>query len=170
VSSPATKLSVLCCCDVGADAIRQFLGRYGISLEWLAAGSPITGSFWGAPEAGIVAQQVFVRSDTPVHSLLHEVCHIICISPDRRDVLDGNAGSDDLEESAVCYLQVVLADLLPGVGRERLMQDMDTWGYSFRRGSTARWFHEDADDAREWLIREGVLSAAGEAVFRLRAQ
>jgi hypothetical protein len=170
VSSPATKLSVLCCCDVGADAIRQFLGRYGISLEWLAAGSPITGSFWGAPEAGIVAQQVFVRSDTPVHSLLHEVCHIICISPDRRDVLDGNAGSDDLEESAVCYLQVVLADLLPGVGRERLMQDMDTWGYSFRRGSTARWFHEDADDAREWLIREGVLSAAGEAVFRPRAQ
>jgi hypothetical protein len=170
VSSPATKLSVLCCCDVGADAIRQFLGRYGISLEWLAAGSPITGSFWGAPEAGIVAQQVFVRSDTPVHSLLHEVCHIICISPDRRDVLDGNAGRDDLEESAVCYLQVVLADLLPGVGRERLMQDMDTWGYSFRRGSTARWFHEDADDAREWLIREGVLSAAGEAVFRPRAQ
>ena len=169
MSSPATKLSVLCCCDVGADAIRQFLGRYGISLEWLAAGSPITGSFWGAPEAGIVAQQVFVRSDTPVHSLLHEVCHIICISPDRRDVLDGNAGSDDLEESAVCYLQVV-ADLLPGVGRERLMQDMDTWGYSFRRGSTARWFHEDADDAREWLIREGVLSAAGEAVFRPRAQ
>jgi hypothetical protein len=170
VSSPATKLSVLCCCDVGADAIRQFLGRYGISLEWLAAGSPITGSFWGAPEAGIVAQQVFVRSDTPVHSLLHEVCHIICISPDRRDVVDGNAGSDDLEESAVCYLQVVLADHLRGVGRERLMQDMDTWGYSFRRGSTARWFHEDADDAREWLIREGVLSAAGEAVFRPRAQ
>ena len=160
----------MCCSDVGADAIRQFLGRYGISLEWLAADSPITGSFWGAPEAGIVARKVFVRSDTPLHSLLHEACHIICVTPERRESLVGNAGSDDLEESAVCYLQVILADLLPGVGQQRLMQDMDTWGYSFRRGTTARWFHEDADDARTWLINEGVLSAAGEAVFKLRGR
>ena len=168
MSSPAANLSVLRCSDVDADAIRQFLGRFGIAVEWVAAGSPITGSFWGAPEAGIVGQQVFVRSDTPVHSLLHEVCHIICMTPDRRDSLDGNAGSGDLEESAVCYLQVVLADYLPGAGRQRLMQDMDTWGYSFRRGTTARWFHEDADDAHAWLVREGVLSSAGKAVFKLR--
>jgi hypothetical protein len=90
------------------------------------------------------------------------------MTPERRDSLDGNAGSDDLEESAVCYLQVVLADYLPGVGRQRLMQDMDAWGYSFRRGTTERWLLEDAEDACEWLIKEGVLLATGEAVFRLR--
>ena len=50
-----------------------------------------------------------------------------------------NAGGDDLEESAVCFLQVILADFLDGVGRDRLMRDMDAWGYSFRLGSTAAW-------------------------------
>ena len=168
MSSPATDASVLCCADIGADAIKQFLGRYGIAAEWVVSDTPITGSFWGEPEAGIVGQQVFARPDTPVHSLLHEVCHIICMTPERRDALDGNAGSDDLEESAVCYLQVVLADYLQGVGRQRLMQDMDTWGYSFRHGATARWFEEDAGDARAWLIEESLLSSAGEPVFNLR--
>jgi hypothetical protein len=90
------------------------------------------------------------------------------MTPERRESLDGNAGGDDLEESAVCYLQVILADYLPGVGRQRLMQDMDVWGYSFRLGTTKRWFEEDADDARAWLQEEGVLVAAGEPVFSLR--
>ena len=168
MSSPARDDSVLSCSDIAADVVDRLLGRYGIAVVRVAAGNPITGSFWGEPEAGIVGQQVFVRPDTPVHSLLHEVCHIICMTPERRDSLDGDAGSDDLEESAVCYLQVVLADYLPGVGRQRLMQDMDAWGYSFRHGSTERWFLEDADDARAWLIKEGVLLATGEAVFGLR--
>ena len=168
MSSPARDDSVLTCSDIAADVVEQLLGRYGIAVERVAAGTPIAGSFWGEPEAGIVGQQVFVRPDTPVHSLLHEVCHIICMTPERRDSLDGDAGSDDLEESAVCYLQVVLADYLPGVGRQRLMQDMDAWGYSFRHGSTERWFLEDADDARAWLINEGVLLLTGEAVFKLR--
>jgi hypothetical protein len=48
------------------------------------------------------------------------------------------------------------------------MQDMDTWGYSFRLGTTGRWFEDDADDARAWLIDEGLLSSVGEPVFRLR--
>lgn len=168
MSIPATDRSVLTCKDIGVDEIRRLLGRYGVAVEWQSAGSPISGSFWGAPEAGIVGQRVFVRPDTPVHSLLHELGHIICMTSDRRDTLVGDAGGDDLEEAAVCYLQVVLADYLPGVGRHRLMQDMDSWGYSFRYGTTARWFAEDADDARAWLIDEGLLSPSGEAVFKLR--
>ena len=88
---------------------------------------------------------------------------------DRRAALSRDAGGDDLEESAVCYLQVMLADCLPGVGRDRLMQDMDAWGYSFRLGNTRSWFEQDADDARSWLIDEGLLTADGEATFRLRA-
>ena len=67
--------------------------------------------------------------------LLHEACHYICMAPERRAGFDRDAGGDDLEESAVCYLQVLLADELPGVGRERLCADMDAWGYSFRLGN-----------------------------------
>jgi hypothetical protein len=48
-------------------------------------------------------------------------------------------------------LQIVLADGLPGVGSDRLMADMDAWGYSFRLGSTRAWFENDAEDARAWL-------------------
>ena len=68
------------------------------------------------------------------------------MTPERLDALRGNAGSDDLEESAVCFLQVILANYLPGVGQQRLMQDMDAWGYSFRKGTTKCWFDDDADD------------------------
>lgn len=168
MSNPAPELSVLSCADIGADAVARLLGRYGVTVEWQSAGSPITGSFWGEPEAGIVGQRVFVRPDTPVHSLLHEFCHIICMTSERRDSLVRDAGGDDLEEAAVCYLQLVLADYLPGVGRRRLMQDMDTWGYSFRYGGTERWFADDADDARTWLLDAGLLSSSEEPIFKLR--
>lgn len=87
---------------------------------------------------------------------------------ERRDGLNRDAGGDDQEESAVCFLQIVLADQLPEVGRRRLMQDMDTWGYSFRLGDTASWFRTDAEDAHEWLVDHDVLNAAGEPTFRLR--
>ena len=86
----------------------------------------------------------------------------------RRACLDRDAGSDDLEESAVCYLQVVLADFLDGMSRDRLMQDMDAWGYSFRLGSTRRWFDEDAEDAKRWLVDNGLLSGDGLPIFQLR--
>ncbi len=49
-----------------------------------------------------------------------------------------------------------MADQLPGVGRDRLMQDMDAWGYSFRLGSTRAWFEGDAEDARQWLQDRGL--------------
>ena len=156
--------------DIDRGEVTRFLGRYGLKPGWIAEGAPITGSFWGEPEAGIVGRQVFVREDTPVHSLLHEACHVICMDNGRRDVLDRDAGGDDQEESAVCYLQVVLADYIDGVGRARLMRDMDAWGYSFRLGSTGRWFGEDASDARDWLIVRGLLDDGGAPVFRLRAR
>jgi hypothetical protein len=101
--------------------------------------------------------------------MLHEACHVICMDTERRAGLDRDAGGDDLEESAVCYLQIVLAGELPGVGRERLMHDMDTWGYSFRLGSTSRWFAEDAEDAESWLIERGLLTESLAPVFGLRS-
>ena len=149
-------------------ALQALLDRYGLKLVVQKHGEAITGSFWGDSEAGIVGCSVYARDDTPIHSLLHETCHIVCMSTERRRSLDKDAGGDDLEEAAVCYLQILLADELDGVGRDRLMADMDTWGYSFRLGSTSAWFAHDAEDASNWLIKNGLIDRQGAATFRLR--
>ncbi len=154
--------------DVAVDVIQVLLERYSLKLIVLPPGSEITGSFWGEPEAGIVAQTVYVRNDTPIHSFLHETCHVVCMSAARRCGLNRNAGGDDLEESAVCYLQVVLADVFEGVGQRRLMTDMDAWGYSFRLGSTLEWFLNDAEDAREFLLNHRLIERSGTPTYRLR--
>jgi hypothetical protein len=154
--------------NVAHAALSSLLQRYALELVELAEGAKINASFWGDPEAGIIGSRVYVRADTPVHSLLHEACHVICMTDERRKGLDRDAGGDDLEESAVCYLQVVLADQIEGVGRDQLMLDMDAWGYSFRLGNTRDWFQDDAEDALEFLRNHGLLNEAGESTFRLR--
>jgi hypothetical protein len=138
-------------------AVAVLLKRYGMELSLVAPDEVIPGSYWGDSEAGLRGDRLYARLDTPVHSVLHEACHYICMAPERRAGLDKDAGGDDLEESAVCYLQVLLGDELPGVGRHRLIEDMDAWGYSFRLGSTRAWFEGDADDARAWLREYGVI-------------
>jgi hypothetical protein len=161
---------VLCMRDLAPRTVSSLLRRFGITLECLQETAPITGSFWGAPEAGIVRSSVYVRPDTPVHSFLHETCHIICMAPVIRAGHTGDAASDDLEEAAVCYLQILLADLLPAVGRDRLMCDMDAWGYSFRLGSTRRWFESDAEDACDWLVQHRLIDESGHTTGNLREQ
>lgn len=155
--------------DIPSAALRSLLDRYDLELSLLGDGQPITASFWGDSEAGIIGRQVYVRGDTPIHSLLHETSHIICMTDERREKLDRDAGGNDLEESAVCYLQIVLADEIAGIGRARLMRDMDAWGYSFRLGSTSRWFADDADDARAWLLQHHLLTESGQPTFKLRS-
>lgn len=154
--------------DVPLETIISLLQQFDLELFLEESDSAITGSFWGDSEAGIVGRSVYVRADTPIHSLLHETCHILCMTEERRSGLDRDAGGSDLEEAAVCYLQVILADSIEGVGRDRLMLDMDEWGYSFRLGNTQDWFQHDAEDAREFLINHGLLSSAGDVTFRLR--
>jgi hypothetical protein len=144
------------------------LQRFGLSLVIEPSEQAISGSFWGDSEAGIIASDVYVRCDTPIHSLLHEACHTICMDADRRVALDRDAGGDDLEEAAVCYLQILLADEIDGVGRARLMQDMDAWGYSFRLGRTDLWFKEDAEDAIDWLQQKGLLDSDAMPTFTVR--
>jgi hypothetical protein len=90
------------------------------------------------------------------------------MTPERRVGLDRDAGGDDSEENAVCYLQILLADELPGVGRVRLCRDMDAWGYSFRLGSARTWFERDSDDARIWLIASGVIDGNNRPTGSLR--
>ena len=144
------------------------LQAYELELCLVAPEQVIPGSFWGEREAGLIGSRLYARLDTPVHSVLHEGAHFICMTPERRAGLDRDAGGDDAEESAVCYLQIALADSLPGVGRERMCRDMDEWGYSFRLGSAATWFAEDADDARDWLIRHRLLDSQGRATYACR--
>lgn len=154
--------------DLAAESISELIQNFGLSIELVPDGRSINGSFWGEPEAGVAGDRVHVRGDTPVHSLLHETSHIVCMTAERRRLLKDDAGGNDLEECAACYLQILLADELPGAGKERLMQDMDDWGYSFRLGSTRRWFEEDAEDAQAWLERRGLIQADGRPTFRLR--
>jgi len=149
-------------------SLELLLDRYGLGLRLVAPEEIIPGSYWGEREAGLIGATLYARLDTPLHSVLHESAHFICMTPERRAGLDTDAGGDDAEESAVCYLQVVLAQTLPNVSRERMCRDMDAWGYSFRLGSAATWFAEDADDARDWLIRHGLLDLQGGLTYDCR--
>jgi len=157
---PSPTPAVLLLNAIDRVALALLLARYGLTLTLVAAGETIPGSYWGDSEAGLQGDLLFARLDTPLHSVLHEAGHYVCMSPERRAGLDRDAGGDDIEESAVCYLQVLFADELPRVGRERLFTDMDAWGYSFRLGSTRAWFEGDAEDARAWLSQHGIIDAA----------
>ena len=149
-------------------SLQVLLDRYGLALRLVAPDEIIPGSYWGEREAGLMGSTVFARLDTPVHSVLHEGAHFICMTPERRAGLDTDAGGDHAEENAVCYLQIVLADFIPNVGRQRMCSDMDAWGYTFRLGSASLWFESDADDARDWLIRHGVLDASSRPTYACR--
>ncbi|MGH8229979.1 MAG: hypothetical protein ACRET2_05760 [Steroidobacteraceae bacterium] len=153
---------------IGRTALVGLLDRYGLDLTLIAPQEEIPGSYWGESEAGLRGDRLYARLDTPVHSVLHEAAHYICMTPERRVGLDRDAGGDDLEESAVCYLQILLADELPDVGRERLCADMDAWGYSFRLGSAGAWFAEDAEDAREWLVAADIVDRQERLTGRAR--
>jgi hypothetical protein len=152
----------------GTEEVAALLARFGLELVPVAAGEQIPGSYWGESEAGLVGSTLFVRRDTPLHSVLHEAAHFVCMTDARRGALNRDAGGDDPEENAVCYLQIVLAGEIAAFGRERALADMDAWGYTFRLGAAGRWFAEDAADARIWLQRAHVLDAEGRVTFERR--
>jgi hypothetical protein len=149
-------------------SVRALAARYGAELAMRAESEELPGSYWGDSEAGLRGNVVFVRADTPLHSLLHELCHFICLTAARRAGLDRDAGGDDAEECAVCYLQIVLADQLAGFGRDRMLADMDAWGYTFRLGSAREWFERDAADAIDWLRAHGLIDDSGRPTFAVR--
>ncbi len=146
----------------------RLLSHYQLEIERVDSGVDIPGSFWGDCEAGLIGSKLYVRIDTPVHSALHEACHYICMDKSRRAELHTNAAGDFAEEGAVCYLQIVLADQLPSIGADKIMNDMDSWGYSFRLGSTKAWFSSDAEDARAWLRHHDLIDPQGLPTWNLR--
>ena len=158
---------VILCGDCDDPVQRELLARFGLQLERVGADDAIPGSFWGAPEAGLSGSRIFVRQDTPLHSMLHEAAHYICMDAGRRQRLDTDAGGDFAEENAVCLLQILLADHLPCCDRQRIMQDMDSWGYTFRLGSASAWFQHDAGDAQHWLLVHGLIDDRNQPTWRV---
>lgn len=154
--------------DVKAASLSEVLRRYGMELVRVADGEPIPGSFWGDCEAGLIGNQLLVRSDTPLHSALHEACHYICMDRRRRAGLHTDAGGDYDEENGVNYLQTLLSDYIPECGRDRMFADMDDWGYSYRLGCARAWFEQDAEDARLWLMQHGLIGHDSKPTWRLR--
>jgi len=148
--------------------LRHLLSDYGLSIATVVDNDAIPGSFWGENEAGLASNVLHLRSDTPLHSALHEAGHFICMDTHRRVKLHTNAGGDYQEENAVCYLQAIMADSIPGYGRNHLFSDMDQWGYSFRLGSAQAWFEQDAEDAQAWLLEHGIIDRQQQLTGRLR--
>jgi hypothetical protein len=151
-------------------AVMDLLARYDIEPVAVAAPEEIPGSYWGESEAGLIGNRIYFRPDTPLHSVLHEACHFICMDDARRAQLERDAGGDFDEENAVCYLQIVLAGEITGSGPQQMCSDMDAWGYTFRLGSALAWFERDADDARQWLQANRIIDAAGRptGIYRSR--
>ena len=149
-------------------SVVELAARYGLQLVLCASTGDLPGSYWGDSEAGLRGHQLYVRADTPLHSLLHELSHFVCMAPERRVALDRDAGGDDDEECAVCYLQILLAAELPMLGVARMLRDMDAWGYTFRLGSAQSCFERDAGDAKVWLRGHGVVDGADCPTFNLR--
>ena len=165
---PIESADVLRLNNIDANELVRLLARFGLRLRYCANQEAIPGSYWGDEEAGLKANNLYARDDTPLHSILHETCHYVCLDPLRRQRLDTNAGSDEAEENAVCYLQILLADEIDSLGRERMFSDMDNWGYSFRLGSSRAWFEHDAEDALDWLITHKLVDTRKRPLLRLR--
>ena len=163
---PAGPQAVLRWRDSSKAELISLLARGQIKVHEVAPGADIPGSYWGAPEAGLIENRLYLRADTPVHSALHEACHYFCMAPERRAGLHTDAGGDYDEENAVCYLQILLAGRLADVGQRRILSDMDRWGYSFRLGSAEAWFRQDADDARAWLLQRGLINEEGDILWK----
>jgi len=149
-------------------ALQELLKRYTLELHLIEPEASIPGSYWGDSEAGMIGRSIYIRPDTPMHSFLHEACHVICMDEERRKYLHTDAGGETPEEDAVCYLQILLADQFPEFGQARALMDMDRWGYTFRLGSAQCWFEEDAEDARLWLLNHTLIDAQNQPTFKLR--
>src|SRR5262245_60638346 len=103
---------IACVADIGLEPLVALFAPYALKLCELPRTAIIPGSYWGESEAGLVGDTLYARSDTPIHSVLHEAAHFVCMDSVRRDSLQRDAGGDHAEENAVCYLQILWAGQL----------------------------------------------------------
>ena len=166
MTDPMTRISRFS--DHEATPLVHLLERYGMVLELERPGAAIPGSYWGEEEAGLIGNSLKVRKDTPLHSILHETCHYICMDEKRRKILHTDTGGDYDEENAVCYLQILLSSMIPGINKWTLCDDMDEWGYTFRLGSAKKWFTQDAEDAFYWLQKANIVDRKKQTTWNIR--
>ena len=88
---------VLRFCDIDGKEITALLSQYQLEICITDKDQQIPGSYWGDEEAGLIGNQLYLRNDTPIHSILHESCHYICMDNERRNKLHTDAGSDIAE-------------------------------------------------------------------------
>lgn len=155
-------------CRERVPEIEKLFLNYALIITPVNDDFPIPGSYWGESEAGVIKSRLYIREDTPLHSAFHEACHYICMESERRAQLHTDAGGGYDEENGVCYLQIILADHLAGFSADQMMQDMDRWGYTFRLGSASAWFEEDAEDAKQWLLKAGIIDHYSNPTWKLR--
>ena len=141
-------------------ALAMLLARYGLELTLVAPQEVIPGSYWGDSEAGLIGHRIHARLDTPLHSVLHEAAHSICMTPERRAGLDTDAGGDDA--GGVRRVLSAGAAGRCAAGGRAASGCSATW----TSGATASGWaaqqpgsNQDADDARAWLVKHGVLDA-----------
>ena len=160
--------NILTCGELNGDRLSSLLAPYKVEVVTVEENNDLPGSFWGDPEAGLIDNRLYVKPSTPLQSALHEACHFICMDEQRRSKLNTDAGGGYDEENGVCYLQVLLSELIPECGKERMFSDMDAWGYSFRLGSAKAWFTDDAEDARQWLQNHQIIDSQQQLTWQLR--
>lgn len=158
-------MTVLLCQEINLENLQSLLERYSLNVITINNNQPIPGSFWQPPEAGLIGNKLYIRNDTPVHSALHESCHYICMDSNRREKLHTDAGGTAIEEDSVCYLSLILSEFIPELKQQRMFNDMDEWGYSFRLGSAKAWFENDAEDALAWLLNNKIITAEGKPTW-----
>jgi len=155
--------------NIKPDSVHTLLSHYGMQLSKVNPDEDIPHSFWGAPEAGRESDCLYIRRDTPIHSILHEACHYVCMPVHQRMLKQIDAKGTSMEENATCFLQILLADYINGYSRATLMNDMDEWGYSFRQGAAKAWFMQDAEDAQQWLIHQRIINHENQPTWNLRS-
>jgi hypothetical protein len=168
ITNTRSSTEVLRLQDVDFKSVSTLLTSFGLSLEKIEPENDIPGSYWGDEEAGLIDNRLLARADTPIHSVLHETCHYVCMDQSRREGIHTDAGGDYDEENGVCYLQILLADHIDGFGKQRMFNDMDHWGYTFRLGSAQAWFEKDAGDALAWLQQHLLIDAKRQPTWNLR--
>jgi hypothetical protein len=168
ITNTRSSTEVLRLQDVNFKSVSTLLTSFGLSLEKIEPENDIPGSYWGDEEAGLIDNRLLARADTPLHSILHETCHYVCMDQSRREGIHTDAGGNYDEENGVCYLQILLADHIDGFGKQRMLDDMDHWGYTFRLGSAQAWFEKDAEDALAWLQQHSLIDSQQQPTWNLR--
>ena len=105
--------------DFKLNVLGLLLHKYQLSIINVGKQDKIPGSYWGDSEAGIIENTLYVRPDTPIHSLLHEACHYICMDNSRRIKLDTDAEGDYEERKCRLLPTDIIGRSAPADGKSK---------------------------------------------------